>query len=127
MKEFDLEAAKAGKKVMTRNGMPARIICFDREEGAICCLRPLVVLVKTSTYEESVRLYDNCGHCSTHSCEDLVMDVEKKVYYVNIYENYDARLIYKQLFETYEEAYGYAVSEDSNIKYITTTKLEWEE
>lgn len=30
LKEFNLEAAKAGKPVCTRDGRPARIICFDR-------------------------------------------------------------------------------------------------
>ncbi len=29
MKPFDLEAAKAGKKVVTANGLKARITCFD--------------------------------------------------------------------------------------------------
>ncbi len=31
MKAFDLEEAKAGKPVCTRNGSPARIICFDKK------------------------------------------------------------------------------------------------
>lgn len=30
LKEFDIEAAKAGKPVCTRDGRKARIICFDR-------------------------------------------------------------------------------------------------
>lgn len=30
MKPFDLEAAKNGAKVCTRDGNPVRIICFDR-------------------------------------------------------------------------------------------------
>lgn len=30
LKPFDLEAAKAGKPVCTRDGRKARIICFDR-------------------------------------------------------------------------------------------------
>ena len=35
LKEFDLEAAKAGKPVCTRDGRKARIICFDakRKDG----------------------------------------------------------------------------------------------
>ena len=31
LKPFDLEAAKAGAKVITRDGRPVRIICFDRK------------------------------------------------------------------------------------------------
>lgn len=29
MKPFDIEAAKKGIKVQTKNGLPARIICYD--------------------------------------------------------------------------------------------------
>lgn len=31
MKPFDLEAAKRGEKVITRRGLPVRILCFDRK------------------------------------------------------------------------------------------------
>lgn len=33
MKEFNINEAKAGAKVITRNGRKARIICFDRKSG----------------------------------------------------------------------------------------------
>ena len=127
MKEFDLDAAKAGKKVMTRDGCKARIVCFDRNDPE----KPLVVLRVNRNGKEEAICYPPNGMCSDSVTKyDLVMAPEKNVYYVNIYENYDARLIYKQLFETYEEAYRYAMShlsEDPKINYITTTKLEWEE
>lgn len=35
MKEFDLEKAKAGHPVCTRNGNKARIICFDRKTTTV--------------------------------------------------------------------------------------------
>lgn len=40
-KHFDLEAAKAGAKVVTRDGRPARIICFDKKDPDY----PIVALV----------------------------------------------------------------------------------
>ena len=40
LKPFDLEAAKAGKAVCTRNGLKARILCFDKKGG-----RPIVALI----------------------------------------------------------------------------------
>lgn len=43
MKPFDLEAAKAGKAVVTRNGKLARIICTDRESDE---KEPILALVK---------------------------------------------------------------------------------
>ena len=30
MKEFNLELAKSGAKLITRKGLPARIVCYDR-------------------------------------------------------------------------------------------------
>ena len=41
MKPFDLEKAKAGEPIITRNGLPARIICFDRKASVY----PIVALV----------------------------------------------------------------------------------
>lgn len=39
LKTFNLEAAKAGKPVCTRDGRKARIICFDfRDADEICCI-----------------------------------------------------------------------------------------
>lgn len=51
MKPFDLEAAKAGAAVVTRNGKSARIICTDRESDE---KEPILVLIKTrdSGHEE---------------------------------------------------------------------------
>ena len=31
MKPFDLEATKRGDKVVTRNGLPVRILCYDAD------------------------------------------------------------------------------------------------
>lgn len=126
MKEFDLEAAKAGKKVQLRSGREARIISFDRKDP----VKPIVALVKDDKGMENVHYYaPNGKRTADQPYLDLVMASEKIVYYVNIYKN-DDRLFYKQLFETHEEAYRYAMSllsVDLKINYITTTKLEWEE
>ena len=43
LKPFDLEAAKAGKPVCTRDGRKARIICFDRIDA-----RPILALVSST-------------------------------------------------------------------------------
>lgn len=47
MKPFDLEAAKAGKPVCTRDGRKARIICFDRNWEY-----PIVALIECENGEE---------------------------------------------------------------------------
>lgn len=40
LRPFDLEAAKAGKPVYTRDGRKVRIICFDAK-----CIKPIVALI----------------------------------------------------------------------------------
>ena len=45
MREFDLSAAKAGAPVCTRDGMEARIICFDRVDLKY----PIIALYKTES------------------------------------------------------------------------------
>ena len=45
LKEFDLEAAKLGKPVCTRDGRKARIICFDRIDSTGLNL-PIVALIQ---------------------------------------------------------------------------------
>ena len=46
LKPFNLEAAKSGKPVCTRDGRKARIICFDAEGN-----KPLIVLSKINGQE----------------------------------------------------------------------------
>lgn len=61
MKAFDLERAKAGEPVVCRGGMPARIICFDRN-------RPLykIVALVTVYYGEEGKF----GESVEVFCED---------------------------------------------------------
>lgn len=85
LKEFDLEAAKAGKPVCTRNGRKARIICFDfRDADEICCI------IAAVDYEEAEKIhyYDLYGkYRGGDSSEyDLMMLPEKKEGWFNDYE-----------------------------------------
>ncbi len=59
MKEFDLEAAKAGARVTTEQGYPVRIICFDRKNNI--SESPIVALVSWDDGYEVVRSYDENG------------------------------------------------------------------
>ena len=56
--------------------------------------------------------------------------IEKHEHYVNIYKKGNSRMIYTTLFDSYDDAYDYAHahrSENPDVEYITTEKLEWEE
>lgn len=61
LKPFDLEKAKQGAEVVTRDGKPARIICWDR----VGKLYPIVALVEChyndGKTEEEVMIYTNQG------------------------------------------------------------------
>ena len=72
MKEFNLEEAKAGKPVYTRDGRPARIICWDRKSYKTTEYH-IVALIKTEIDEE-ICTYTKQGYSS--SCrgkDDLMM------------------------------------------------------
>ena len=58
MKPFDLEKAKAGAPVITRNGCTARIICFDRADADNY---PLVALLQLGGGIERVTTHTDQG------------------------------------------------------------------
>lgn len=65
MREFDLEAAKAGVAVCTRNGAEVRIICFDR----ICTKFPIVGLRRNVDNEEGIVTFTTDGR-RFFTCKD---------------------------------------------------------
>ena len=89
MKEFNLEEAKAGKPVCTRDGRKARIICWDLKNDGYC----LVVAVETKDDKnvEEILTYDKDGVFTTdHEVNhkyDLMMAPEERKLYVKIYKN----------------------------------------
>lgn len=57
LKPFDLEAAKAGKPVCTRDGRKARIICFDLKNDEY----PIVAAVENDSSETLFFLHNEWG------------------------------------------------------------------
>lgn len=83
LRPFDLEAAKAGKPVYTRDGRKVRIICFDAK-----CIKPIVALIQGSDNSEQIEYYTENGVFSnggTGKNRDLMILLEKKEGWVNIY------------------------------------------
>ena len=122
LKEFDLEAAKAGKPVCTRDGRKARIICFD-VKGDVC---PIIALVEENGMEVT-KSYDVNGRANYKNADnyDLMMLPEKKEGWINIYKSPDCR--YKghvciTIFKTKEEALQGA---DDDV--CATVKINWSE
>ena len=58
MQKFDIEKAKSGKTVRTRNGMEVRIICYNRENRDKKCI---VALIKNKNGNEQVQNYYTDG------------------------------------------------------------------
>lgn len=127
LKPFDLEAAKAGKPVCTRDGLKARILCFDlKNEGGY----PIVAAIGNDSHETLLNYTIN-GEIVKGACngqKDLMMLSEKKEGYVNLYpncnDNYTARLGNNVIYKDKEFAEDMA-KEDPN--YIKTVKVQWEE
>lgn len=111
LKPFDIQKAREGKPVCTRDGRKARIICFDRND-----LYPIVALIECEDGKEIIGAYSNGGQ--TEICEikgtDLMMLPEKKEGWINVSK-----------FSTYaskEEALSH-----KTYDIIDTIKVSWEE
>lgn len=119
MKPFDLQKAKAGKPVCTRDGRKARIICFDRKSHS-----PIIALVETFVKEynsvrEDTYYYTINGRAidiENESKDDLMMLPEKKEGWVKIRKDIN-------LYDTKEEADRKMIGNDEYV----TAKVCWEE
>ena len=121
LKPFDLEAAKAGKPVCTRDGRKARIICFDRKG-----IYSIVALIDGE--QENIQSYTNNGRlrCTDLESElDLMMLPEKHEGWINVIKNQDNYYYCKGVFDTEEHA------RNNEANYtglaVATVKIEWEE
>lgn len=118
MKEFNLELAKAGHPVQTRDGRPARIICYDRKDNEY----PIVALINEN---EVPWFYRKDGTSSGNESYDLFMATTRKEGWVNIHQNLQSgncNYWVSDVYNTKEEA---LFNKQSN--YITTTIITWEE
>ena len=112
LKEFDLEAAKSGKSICTRDGRKARIICFDAKGD-----KPIIALVEMGTAETPNNYpIDGKAVSAKESSCDLMMLAEKKEGWVNVYKN--------QIHDTPESA---EEGHKGTADYIKTIRVEWEE
>lgn len=116
IKPFNLEAARSGKSVCTRDGRKARIICSDREfiyKGQNYCI---VALINDGPYSESLYSYTEDGLFSPNKIHNygLMILSEKKEGWINIPKN-------AGLFKSREEAERICTNE------YFVAKVEWEE
>lgn len=133
LKPFNLEAARSGKPVCTRDGHKARIICFDRIDSTGCNL-PIVALIQREE-TEVLRLYRDDGkrNVKVDLALDLMMLPEKKEGWVNVYDaDTTFRFVEGMVYNTKDEAIQRAKEEVTNgqrekNEYVDTVKISWEE
>lgn len=116
LKPFDIQKAREGKSICTRDGRNARIICFDAKDT-----QPIIGLYEKDidgivreylcSYHMDGRMYDDhdCGY-------DLMMLPEKKEGWVNVYKD--------SVYDTKDEA---LMGRSDCRGYIDTINVSWEE
>ena len=125
MKRFSLEEYLANpRKVITRDGRNARIICTDAKNNY-----PIVALIETPNGRER----QPCGYKEDGtyiigerlSCYDLFFAPEKHEGWLNIYRSESGFYLRGNPYKSKEEADEVA---KANYKtFCATVKIEWEE
>lgn len=127
LKPFDLQAARSGKPVCTRDGRKARIICFDSKNDP---RRPIVALVEHNDnellYEYTIEGKERFSHIITTGTSDLMMIPEKKEGWVNLYRDEESKRVYcgEFIFSEREKAEKHYECNDTKV---ATVPVYWEE
>ena len=118
MKAFNLEEylKNQKRKVVTRNGRSARIICTDAKGNY-----PIVVLIEEGGYDNALS-YTKDGklYVGETNDYDLFFAPEKHEGWVNVYRDFDD-VMCGSVFATEEDAKCKAKTA------IATVRIEWEE
>lgn len=126
LKPFDLEAAKSGAPVITRDGRPARIIYSEAKS-----IYNIIALVEDGGDERPISVATDGVNGLGPSNNDLFMVSVKHEGWVNMYKtgcaSGDDILVHRagNIFKTYEAAKDTATRECDT--YIGTFRVEWEE
>lgn len=124
LKPFDLEKAKAGAKLVTKDGRPVRIICWDKLDDDNTY--PIVALVKDKDgTEEEIETYSLDGACVVEQEHDLdlFMAPTTVVRWVNLHGGFGGHYNYR-IYDSEQEALKH---KDDYDDYVATAKITWEE
>lgn len=126
MKPFNLEQAKAGAPVCTRDGRPVRIVCYDLKGHKNY---PILTLVESPVGVESTVSYALNGYHSLDSDTgiDLMMASVKREGWVNLYTYPGGVTATDQctLYQSEKKARSQILK--GNGVYLATVKIEWED
>ena len=127
MRPFNLKEylKNPSKKLVTRSGYDARIICTDRKNADY----PIVALVSNKFGDgESALYYTKEGNCDTNDLSncDLFFVTERREGWINLFKGADGNSYVGDdyIFKSKENAEKSGMTDNS---YIGTSKIEWEE
>ena len=115
--KFNLKAAKAGAKIQTANGFPARIVCFDAVSRY-----PIIALIKIDEYEQ-LCMYDAEGESDCNQLDNLFMAPIIVEGWINIYTETNGQ--YKTEYEPFHITPGDA-DRLANKNRVTKVKVKFE-
>ena len=130
LKPFDIQKAREGKPVCTRDGRSVRIICFDYNgEDRDYPIVALVSYNKGNNCYERILKYTSYGLFNKYEDyehdNDLMMLPEKKEGWINVYKGFTQPFasVYPRIYKSKEEA----INDKPAERRIDTIKIEWEE
>lgn len=123
MKPFNLDAARAGAAVITRDGRSARIICTDKLSTDCYSVIALVKGVDSEKlHSYTVKGEHDAGLVGPH---DLFMAPVKREGWVNVYKRRDlSPYVGNGVYPSEEDA---KAASNHGICYSGTVHIEWEE
>ena len=125
MEQFNLNKylENPNRKVVTRDGRSARIICTNRIDKTY----PVIALVKDD-YTEKCYSYSDFGKAYQYTNRDCELDLffapDKKSGWINLYKMNSIISPGPRAYDTKEEAESAA---GDKSYYLSTIKIEWEE
>lgn len=129
MRQFNIEEAKAGLPVCTRNGRPVVIYDFCKLDLQSCDNpKPIVAKISFEDYndiQESVYEFHRNGRllANEEGPLDLVMKTEEIELSVNLYRYLPDNSIYAEGYSSEEDAPKFVHEDTQNLKYIKTAKI----
>ena len=127
MKQFNLSEylENPSRKIVTRNGRPVRIVCFNANVIDDGNTYPIVALVKKENNSDDLVSFTNNGVYLVGEEDefDLFFEPTQKEGWTNVYRNSNNQIVTDTVFETKDEA----LSRKSIHGYVDTILIKWEE
>ena len=127
MKPFNLSEYLDNKsrEIVTRNGRPVRIVCFNANVIDNGNTYPIVALVKLENNTDHPATFTNNGVyvVGEEDAFDLFFKPTQKEGWTNVYRNSNNQIVTDTVFETKEEA----LNRKSIHGYVDTILIKWEE